>query len=109
METSNDDNAREPMRADIDALRGPVLIEFGTGWCGHCRMAQQPIGAAMSAHPRVRHLKVEDGSGRPLGRSFGVRLWPTLVFMRDGSEVERLVRPNGAEPIAQALARIDPG
>jgi thioredoxin 1 len=37
----------------------------------------------------VRHVKVEDGSGRRLGRSFGVKLWPTLVFLRDGREVAR--------------------
>lgn len=110
MGTNQDhDEARAPDRADIDAMRGPVLIEFGTGWCGYCRSAQQPIATALSAHPGVRHVKVEDGSGRPLGRSFGVRLWPTLVFMRDGVEVERLVRPHGVAPIAQALARIDPG
>lgn len=53
----------------------------------------------------MRHLKVEDGSGRPLGRSFRVKLWPTLVFLRDGQEVSRLVRPQQAGPIRDALAR----
>jgi thioredoxin 1 len=56
----------------------------------------------------VRHVKIADGSGRPLGRSFGVRLWPTLVFLRDGREVERLVRPRDAQAIEAALARVDP-
>ena len=98
-----------PARAEVDARRGPTLIEFGTGWCGHCRAAQQPIAAALAAHPRVRHFRIEDGPGRRLGRSFGVKLWPTLVIMNDGREVERLVRPRGSEPIAAALARIDAG
>ena len=97
----------EPARAAIDALRGPALVEFGTGWCGHCRAAQQPIAEALAAHPRVRHLRIEDGPGRRLGRSFGVKLWPTLVFMVDGREVERLVRPRASDPIAAALAQID--
>ena len=56
----------------------------------------------------MRHLKVEDGKGRPLGRSYGVRLWPTLVFLKDGSEVARLVRPGDAASIGRALAQIDP-
>ena len=99
--------AAEPSRAEIDALAGPALIEFGTGWCGWCRAAQPLIDAAFDAHPGVRHLKVEDGRGRPLGRSFGVKLWPTLVFLRDGREVERLVRPDDAGEIGRALARID--
>lgn len=96
----------EPGRAEIDALRGPALLEFGTGWCGYCRAAQQPIAEALAAHPAVRHIKVEDGPGRPLGRSFRVKLWPTLVFLRDGAEVDRLVRPSGRAVIADALARI---
>ena len=100
---------REPPRADIDALAGPAMIEFGTGWCGYCRAAQAPIATALAGHPGVRHIKVEDGSGRPLGRSFGVKLWPTLVFLRDGKEVARLVRPRDSQSIAGALAGIDGG
>jgi thioredoxin 1 len=97
-----------PDRAAIDALVGPAVLEFGTSWCGHCSAAQPLIEAALAAHPGVRHLKVEDGPGRPLGRSFRVKLWPTLVFLSDGQEVERLVRPTDAEAIGQAVAGIDP-
>ena len=97
----------EPKRAEIDALPGPVLLDFGTNWCGHCRRAQPLIAEATAAHPRVKHLKIADARGRRLGRSFRVKLWPTLIFLYDGLEVERLVRPPGAEPIRAALARID--
>ena len=33
----------EPARAEVDALPGAVLLEFGTNWCGHCRRAQTLI------------------------------------------------------------------
>lgn len=99
----------EPTRAEIDALAGPSLIEFGTPWCGFCRAAQPAIALALAAHPGVRHLRIEDGSGRALGRTFGVKLWPTLVFLRDGAEVARLVRPREPATIAEALGAIDPG
>ena len=98
----------EPTRAELDALDGPALREFGTTWCGFSRAAQALIADALAAHPRVRHLKVEDGSGRALGRSFGVKLWPTLVFLDGGREVARVVRPRNAPAIQDALARIDP-
>ena len=98
----------EPLRSEIEAMTGATLLEFGTPWCGWCRGAQPAIAQALAAHPEVRHIKVEDGSGRPLGRSFRVKLWPTLVFLRDGQEVARLVRPGDAAPIAQALGKIDP-
>ncbi|MEJ7929111.1 thioredoxin family protein [Ramlibacter sp. AN1015] len=97
----------QPTRAEIDALPGPTLLEFGTDWCGWCRGAQAHIAEALRAHPGLRHLKVEDGPGRPLGRSFKVKLWPTLILLRDGQEIERLVRPGASAPIAEALARLD--
>ena len=97
----------EPARSEIDAMTGATVVEFGSAWCGHCRAAQPLIAAALAAHPGTRHVKVEDGRGRPLGRSFGVKLWPTLVFLRDGREVARLVRPGSVQDLRQALAAID--
>jgi thioredoxin len=99
---------REPLRADVDALAGATVVEFGSAWCGICRAAQPAIEAALAEHPAVRHLKIQDGPGRPLGRSFGIKLWPTLVFLRDGIEVARLVRPREQRAIEQAVAALDP-
>lgn len=98
---------KEPARAEVDALPGPTVVEFGTAWCGFCSSAQGKIAVAFEGHPDVRHLKIEDGSGRRLGRSFKVKLWPTLIFMKDGEEIERLVRPGDAESIRQAMRKID--
>lgn len=97
-----------PTRAEVDALDGPLLIEFGAPWCGHCQAAQPLLEEALAGRPRIRHLKIEDGAGRPLGRSFRVKLWPTLIFLRGGHEVARMVRPADVHSISQALAQIDP-
>ena len=97
----------EPDRAAVDALAGASMIEFGAPWCGHCIAAQPLLDAALALHPDVRHLKIEDGRGRPLGRSFRIKLWPTLVLLRDGEELARVVRPVQTEEIQQLLARID--
>jgi thioredoxin 1 len=99
----------EPLREEIDRLGGATLIEFGSPGCGYCRVAQPLLASALAKHPDVRHLKIADASGRRLGRSFRVKLWPTLVFVRDGNEVARLVRPGDADSIAIALAQIDAG
>jgi thioredoxin 1 len=101
-------NAVEPQRDEIDALSAPTVLEFGTPWCGFCQAAQPLLQTAFSDFPAVQHIKIEDGSGRPLGRSFKVKLWPTLIFLDAGQEVARVVRPINAAAITQALAQISP-
>jgi thioredoxin 1 len=96
----------EPAREEVDGLPGATVVEFGSPGCGYCRAAQPLIEQAFAAYPHVRHIKVHDASGRRLGRSFRVKLWPTLVFLRDGRELARVVRPQQSAPIAEALARI---
>ncbi|MEE2871181.1 MAG: thioredoxin family protein, partial [Pseudomonadota bacterium] len=59
--------------------------------------AQPDIEACVERIEDGEHLKVEDGPGRPLGRSFRVRLWPTLILLENGEEIGRVVRPDRAE------------
>ena len=96
----------EPTRAEVDALPGPAVVEFGANWCGYCKAAQPLIEAAFADHSQIPHLKVEDGKGRPLGRTFQVKLWPTLIFLKNGKEVTRVVRPKDAASIGAALVQI---
>lgn len=91
-------------RAQVDAQTGPLVLEFGTDWCGHCQAAAPAIAEALASAPPLRRLLVEDGPGRPLGRSFRVKLWPTLILLRDGHETARLVRPTESAAVAQWLA-----
>lgn len=95
--------ASAPTREEVEAWTEPTVLEFGTDWCGHCQAAQGPVAQALGTRPEVRRVKVEDGRGRPLGRSFGVKLWPTLVFLEKGREVARVVRPRDARPVLEAL------
>ena len=94
----------EPTREEVDAFTEPTVLEFGTSWCGYCRAAQADIASVMKDHPTVRHIKVEDGKGRPLGRSFRVKLWPTLVYLEGGVEKGRVVRPDNAAAIEAIFA-----
>lgn len=90
-------------RAEVDATKGITVLEFGATWCPICQNAQPLIRSALAGRA-LKHLRIEDGPGRPLGRSFKIRLWPTLVFLRDGNEVARVVRPRSAEDFAEVAA-----
>jgi thioredoxin len=87
----------EPTREELDRMSGPIVVQFGTGWCGYCQALAPHLAASLAKHPQLRLIEIEDGKGKPLGRSFRVKLWPTLVFMRDGTVVSQLVRPTPEE------------
>jgi len=97
----------EPPREELERRKGPVMVEFGAAWCGICQAAQPSIAQALNAHPAVEHVKVADGKGQPLGRSYRVKLWPTLIALRDGKEVARLVRPTSAGEISNMLDALE--
>jgi thioredoxin 1 len=102
MSTSYLSPEQAPKRQDVDSLPGLVLLEFGTDWCGICQAAQPRVAALLRERPEIRHIKVEDGPGLPLGRSFRVKLWPNFVFLKDGVVVRQLARP-GASELKQAF------
>lgn len=93
----------ELSRSEVDALKGAVVLEFGADWCPICQGARPLIDRALAAHPGLDHRWVEDGKGKPLGRSFRVKLWPTLIFLRDGQEVARVVRPTASSQLDEAF------
>lgn len=92
----------EPTRDEVDAMRGAMLLEFGINECPHCQAVQPLVADALKHYPQARHLRIEDGKGRRLGRSFAVKLWPALIFMQDGKEVARVIR-------ATTQAEVDAG
>jgi thioredoxin 1 len=87
----------EPTRAEIDKSPSLVLLEFGANWCGHCQALSPAIEEQLRERADIRHVRVADGRGKPLGRSFRVKLWPTLVFLQDGQIKAQLVRPSPDE------------
>ncbi len=105
--TMNTIEGREPTREEIDRTPGPVVLEFGAEWCGFCQAARPLLAALLPEYPDVRCLRVEDGKGKPLGRSFHVKLWPTFVFLNDGRVAARAVRPS-AEELRQGFEAVAP-
>jgi thioredoxin 1 len=65
---------QEPSRDEIERMAGPIVLEFGASWCGYCQSLAPKLSGLLEDYPEVQHIKIEDGPGRPLGRSFRVKL-----------------------------------
>lgn len=81
-----------PSIEEIHQMSGIAILEFGASWCPHCIAAQAPLRAVLESH-QLPYIKVADGKGKPLGRAFKVKLWPTIILLSEGQEIARIVRP----------------
>ncbi|RDK82927.1 UNVERIFIED_ORG: thioredoxin 1 [Idiomarina abyssalis] len=105
---SNSDYAEEAFTFEqTGELSGDVVLEFGAPWCGHCQAASSAIKEAVTEHSGLRHIKIYDGKGKPLGRAFKVKLWPTLILLHNGNEVARLVRPLRSDEVCEFISKVD--
>jgi thioredoxin 1 len=104
---SNSDYLEEAFTFErIGDLSGDTVLEFGAPWCGHCQAASSAIKTAIAEHSGLLHIKIYDGKGKPLGRAFKVKLWPTLILLHDGQEVARLVRPLSTDEVRQLISKL---
>jgi thioredoxin 1 len=91
----------------VSALQGTTLLEFGAPWCVHCQAATPAIKKIFTEHNTLIHIKIFDGKGKRLGRAFKVKLWPTLILLKNGHEIARIVRPINAAEVEQFVSKIN--
>ena len=69
---------------------GLTMVDVWAPWCGPCRTLT-PIIERVSEERNVKLLKINADESGELTTSFGVRGIPTVIFFRDGQEVDRIV------------------
>jgi len=91
--------------AEVERCHLPVLLDMWAPWCGPCKTiapALEQLASEMAGRLRVAKLNVDDNP--VTANRFGVSSIPTLLVLKDGAEVDRIV---GALPKAEILRRLD--
>ena len=78
----------------------PVLLDFYADWCGPCKVLSPTVERLANKYAGDFEIaKVNVDQNRELAEQFGVRSIPTLVFIQDKEEKERLVGLNSEAAI----------
>ena len=90
---------------DLEVMKSdrPVLLDFWASWCGPCRMVSPIIDEISAERGDIKVGKVNVEEQRELAAQFRVMSIPSLVVMKDGKIVNRMV---GARPKSQILAML---
>jgi thioredoxin 2 len=93
--------------AEVERSPVPVLVDAWAPWCGPCRMIApiiDELATEMAGRVRVAKLNVDDNPAT--AARYDLRSIPTLLLIKGGREVDRIVGAVPKAEIARRLARV---
>lgn len=83
--------SRNQFEEYLNSSTDPVVVDFSSDWCGPCKMISGTLEKMSNNIKNVRFVKVNVEQVSELAEKFGVVSIPTLVFIKDNTEVKRTV------------------
>ena len=96
----------ETFREKVEGVKGTVLVDFFATWCGPCKMiapAVEQLAEEYKGKAAVYKLDVDDA--QEIGMEYKVMSIPTLIFFKDGQEVERIRGTLSKAELTSAMER----
>ena len=80
-----------------------MMVDFWASWCGPCRMLGPVIEQLDNQYPDVVVGKVNVDDEQELAMRYGVMSIPTVIFFKEGKEIDRKVGVMPPEAFVQVL------
>ena len=97
----------ETFASEVDRSAAPVLLDLWADWCGPCHMLAPTIdqlSVEMAGRVKVAKLNIDENP--QTANRFGVRSIPTLLVLKGGQVVDRLVGVHPKDEIVRRITKI---
>jgi len=84
---------------------GLVLLFFWASWCAHCRMLRPILGAVAAEREQLTLVVINIEDCPLVTNHFHVHFLPSLVLLKDGQDVDRLIRCRSKTAILEMIDR----
>jgi len=99
----------DPAEFDRLTAAGVAVVDFTAAWCPACRALEPTVDRLAGVYRDrafIGKLDIDADGGRSVAARFGVRGIPTLIFLREGREVDRTVGVLGEAALSAKIDRL---
>lgn len=82
---------------------GMFVIKFGAEWCGPCKAMNKVLDKVRAEFVDIKFFNLDVDNSPDLAQKYKVRSIPTVIFIKDGQEIQRIVGLSLIEPVRKVL------